>query len=52
MSPKLNASFSIGFSSESEVTLRPRYKTCDELEEFKAAGIDTMDKCWKVSERH
>jgi 3-methyladenine DNA glycosylase/8-oxoguanine DNA glycosylase len=37
--------------SESEIILRPTYKTCPGLEQFKAAGIDTMDKCWKVRYR-
>ena len=35
--------------TDSEVLLRPRYQTCDKLEEFKVAGIDTMDKCWKYA---
>ena len=48
---KAKALIPVDFSSESELTLRPRYKTCDELEQFKAAGIDTMDKCWKVRQR-
>ncbi len=34
--------------TDSEVHYRPTFKTCAQLEEFKAAGIDTMDKCLKV----
>ncbi len=36
-------------SSDTEITYQPTYKTCDGLERFKAAGIDTMDKCFEFA---
>ena len=38
-------------TSDTEVTYQPVYKTCAELEEFKAAGIETMEQCWAFALR-